>query len=438
MGHVILKKPGRPLPKAAGNRRNTGSIQSFGESKGKRLDSEGQSRKRVDRMEYYSSGEFAGKAHVTQRTIRYYDSKNILKPTYKTGAGARFYTDEDLAKLQQILLLKYLGFSLDDIREITLASADRHFLLDSLLVQRKLVEERAETMHAMMQAIDSAVEALRGKEAIDWESMLELIDMTAMERSLKTQYQNATNIASRIRLHHEYSINPVGWFPWVMEQVRPEEEMKILEIGCGNGALWSENESAVPEQIEITLSDISDGMLRDAKRALGKDRRFHFRRFDGTKIPYKDACFDIVIANHVLFYCDPLEQALEECARVLRPGGRLIAGTYGAAHMREVTSLVQEFNPEIVLAAEHLYDRFGLENGEEILRRHFREVSMRRYEDAIEIADAEPLIAYILSCHGNQNRLLLDRYKEFHEFVAQKVKGGFHITKDAGIFVASR
>ena len=65
---------------------------------------------------YYSSGEFARMAHVTLRTIRYYDKQNILKPSYVTDAGARFYTDEDFARLQQILLLKYLGFSLDDIR----------------------------------------------------------------------------------------------------------------------------------------------------------------------------------------------------------------------------------------------------------------------------------------------------------------------------------
>ena len=41
---------------------------------------------------YYSSGEFARMAHVTLRTIRYYDKQNILKPSYVSDAGARFYT----------------------------------------------------------------------------------------------------------------------------------------------------------------------------------------------------------------------------------------------------------------------------------------------------------------------------------------------------------
>ena len=77
---------------------------------------------------FYSSGQFAKKAHVTLRTIRYYDNQDILKPSFVTEYGARFYTDEDFVRLQQILLLKYLGFSLEDIKEMTIEDADYHFL----------------------------------------------------------------------------------------------------------------------------------------------------------------------------------------------------------------------------------------------------------------------------------------------------------------------
>lgn len=44
---------------------------------------------------YYLSGEFVRMAQMTLRTIRYYDKQNILKPSYVTDAGARFYTDEN-------------------------------------------------------------------------------------------------------------------------------------------------------------------------------------------------------------------------------------------------------------------------------------------------------------------------------------------------------
>ena len=81
-------------------------------------------------------------AQVTLRTIRYYDQHDILKPSLVTPSGARFYTDEDFAKLQQILLLKFLGFSLDEIREMTIDDSDYHFMLNSLNIQLKLVHEK--------------------------------------------------------------------------------------------------------------------------------------------------------------------------------------------------------------------------------------------------------------------------------------------------------
>ena len=88
--------------------------------------------------QYYTSGEFAKRAHVSIRTIHYYDQKNLLKPATHTKGGARLYTDQDFAKLQQILLLKYLGFSLSDIREMTIGSGDKQLLRNSLQIQKRL------------------------------------------------------------------------------------------------------------------------------------------------------------------------------------------------------------------------------------------------------------------------------------------------------------
>ena len=97
----------------------------------------------MQKDDLYSSGEFAKMAHVSVRTIRYYDKQNILKPTYITDYGARFYSHEDLVRLQQILLLKYLGFSLDDIREITIDDSLNLFRIE--LSKCKWLKRRLKT-----------------------------------------------------------------------------------------------------------------------------------------------------------------------------------------------------------------------------------------------------------------------------------------------------
>ena len=427
---------------------------------------------------FYSSGEFARMAQVTLRTIRYYDKQNVLKPSYVSESGARFYTEEDLARLQQILLLKYLGFSLEEIRGMTVSDTDYHFMLNSLQIQLKLVRERIEQMQLVEHAILDTAAAIGKEHAVDWTQMLELIHLTGMEKSLKNQYQNASNIAARIHLHKLYSKNPQGWFEWVFEQCEIRPGMRILELGCGDGTLWTENLARIPKNVEIVVSDISEGMLRDARRAIiageqrlqtedvrdGRQRvggrsddrqsgatlqqteqqenngseRFDFRVIDARQIPYEAGEFDLVIANHVLFYCDDIPKACAQVRRVLKTDGRFVCSAYGSRHMEEISRLVQEFDERIVLAAEKLYERFGRENGEILLKTCFENVAWRQYEDALVIPENEPeaLISYVLSCHGNQGQYITNQYKEFSAFVRKKMKKGFTITKDAGVFVA--
>lgn len=383
---------------------------------------------------YYTSGEFAEKAHVSIRTIRYYDQKNLLKPAARTKSGARRYTDQDFAKLQQILLLKYLGFSLNEIREMTIGAGDAQFLLGSLQIQKRLAEERLEEMKNVITAIDSTSQALKSNRQVDWSQMLKLIHLTAMDQSLSMQYKNATNISARIRLHRDYSVNQEGWFPWLFSNLHLKPGMKILELGAGNGALWSQNIAKVSKNVTIVLSDISEGILADARKTIGDHPQFQYSVFNAQKIPFADNTFDLVIANHMLFYCDDIPKALQEVRRVLKSSATFTCSTYSQKHMHEITDLVQNYNANIVLSSTKLYERFGLDNGRQILKPYFKDISCHKYQDAIELSDSMPIISYILSCHGNQNSILLDHYQDFKQYVEKQVKDGFHITKDAGFF----
>ena len=134
------------------------------------------------------------------------------------------------------------------------------------------------------------------------------------------------------------------------------------------------------------------------------------------------------------------KNALAEIYRILKPGGKLVCSTYGSNHMKEISDLVTSFDNRIRLSSDKLYENFGLENGLEILSHFFKKenVTKKIYEDYLLVDTAEPLIEYILSCHGNQNEYLLDRYSDFKAFVASKTKYGFRITKDSGIFICRK
>ena len=100
--------------------------------------------------------------------------------------------------------------------------------------------------------------------------------------------------------------------------------------------------------------------------------------------------------------------------------------------MKEVSDLVRGFDNRIVLSADELYEKFGKENGEKVLKPYFKSIDWKEYSDWLEIQEGEPLIAYILSCHGNQNQYILNRYNEFRDYVKEKVKKIFLLQKKRG------
>lgn len=389
-------------------------------------------------MRYYKTGEFARMANVSIRTIRYYDQKGLLKPSTKTASGYRLYSDDDFVKLQQILTLKYLGFSLDEIFSMTLKT-DRTSLKQSLELQSKLINQRISHLQSVQEAIVETTHLLDSSTAIDWEKVLHLIHLSTMEDNIVEQYKNAANVEIRIRLHEKYSVNPVHWFNWLYDQYHFCGDENILEIGCGNGQLWMMNKAKISETLKITLSDLSYGMIADAKDNLGEKTNIRYVQADAQHLPFEDNSFDVVIANHVMFYLKDLSLALKEIKRVLKKDGVFFASTYGSHHMKEIRELVQDFNPKVTLSPVSLFDVFGLDNGKDILTPYFNKIEQRNYDDHLEVTDMDEVANYIMSCHGNQLEYISQDYDGFRKLLRTKMKNKkfFYITKEAGLFICT-
>lgn len=378
-------------------------------------------------MNYYKTGQFARLANVSERTIRYYDKIGLLKPSFVMENGYRQYSDLDLLKLQKILSLKHLGFSIEEIFPMVMDSTN---LKESFELQIDLIEDKISHLQSLKDALKRASQS----DNLSWNMILSLVQLSNEETNIIEQYKNAKNLNDRISLHEKYSTNSQGWFNWLFEKIDFSKVNRLLELGCGNGKLWQENKIDLRNR-EIFLSDISEGMVEEVRNKLGSD--FNCIVADAEKIPFKDAYFDSIIANHVLFYLNDLNQGLKEIRRVLRPNGDLYCSTYGSRHMKEITDIVQNFDSRINLSNHSLYDVFGLENGESILKKYFTTVQRMDYQDSLEITESKPLIDYIMSCHGNQNEMLGPRLSEFKEYIEELLQkdGKIVVTKQAGLFV---
>lgn len=382
-------------------------------------------------MNYYKTGQFAKLANVSERTIRYYDKIGLLKPSFVMENGYRQYSDLDLLKLQKILSLKHLGFSIEEIFPMVM---DNTNLKESFELQIDLIEDKISHLQSLKDALKRASQT----PDLSWNMILSLVQLSNEETNIIEQYKNAKNLNDRISLHEKYSTNKQGWFNWLFNQIDFSRVNRLLELGCGNGKLWQENRIDLRNR-EIFLSDISEGMVEEVRNKLGTD--FNCIVVDAEKIPFKDEYFDSIIANHVLFYLNDLDLGLKEIRRVLKPNGILYCSTYGKNHMKEITEIVQNFDSRINLSNHSLYDIFGLENGESILKEYFFNIQRMDYKDSLEITESKPLIDYIMSCHGNQNEILGPRLNEFKEYIEElflKKNGKIFVTKQAGLFICKK
>ena len=264
-----------------------------------------------------------------------------------------------------------------------------------------------------------------------------LTNQTYLQRE---QYRDASNLESRVQLHQRYSTNPYGWHRWVFDQLALPQQCQILELGCGPGHLWLENEDRIADEWEITLSDLSLGMVQEARNNLGGDRQnFRFRVIDAQELPFADGGLDLVIANHMLYHVPRRDRALSEIRRVLRPGGRLYAATNGKDHMRELREWRRKFYPQSIDKGwGEAEENFGLETGKTQLERWFAQVRLARYEDGLAVTEVEPVVAYVESfIEKGAGEGAEEAFKGFlaHELATS---GTIHITKDAGMFKAVR
>lgn len=125
-------------------------------------------------------GDFAEKAGVSVRAIRYYEELGLIRPESHSNGGFRLYGHENLKRIQVINFLKDLGLSLTEIRQIFCAKkpsgGDRHtveFLLGVFEEKLSLVESRLESLNRMKGELARAIKILRSCEICDHKVLLD-------------------------------------------------------------------------------------------------------------------------------------------------------------------------------------------------------------------------------------------------------------------------
>ncbi|WP_291569286.1 class I SAM-dependent methyltransferase [Clostridium sp. UBA4548] len=264
--------------------------------------------------------------------------------------------------------------------------------------------------------------------------------MSVMNKAenVKEQYKDGSNLSIRTKLHDKYSTNKQGFFPWLFEKYEFPKGCRILELGCGNGAQWDKGIHKLPEDCTLVLSDFSEGMVKVVWEKYSSRNNMLAQKVDIQNIPFPDNCFDVVIANHMLYHVPDLSKALSEVNRVLKNGGKFYSATNGNGGMRPfLRDAFKKVNPKLNSFTENF--TFNLQNGKELLSKHFDEVERYDHEDSLAITETQDLVDWLKStitiAHYTDNDLT-DFY-DYFEGIRQK-KGVINIPKETGLFISTK
>lgn len=350
----------------------------------------------------YTAGELAKKLGISARTVRFYDEKGILCPVSYSEAGYRIYDETSVERLQKILMLRFLDFSLEQIEDMM--KAENLSVRQSLKEQERLLMQKLEHMERVLAAVREA-------QAVDddtlWDKLRQIVDIMQEREFVIEQYRDDNNLNKRINIH-DFSTAKVGFHPWMFDKLHFEPGMKILDIGCGNALFWKTVAPALPENLEIHLTDYSEGMLDSARENVEeiqrafpeKKLRFIFMQKDAENFSYQEFSspgFDRIMANHMLPHVEKEKRPAlyKTILSLLKKDGIFSCSLIGQEHNREMHQLVKRYYPQIKIPSAS-FDIF-LETAEEELKNYFGRIEWWEQENDLLVPDAKIVYDYVAS-----------------------------------------
>ena len=257
-----------------------------------------------------------------------------------------------------------------------------------------------------------------------------------------SQYSSSKKYEARIYLSKKFKTNPKSKHEWIFEHFPKNENLNILELGCGTGLFWLANRNNIIKSWSIILSDYSEGMLETAHNSLSRlNYNFQYKIVNAENIQYPDNSFDIILANNMLYHIQDRDTVINNIKRILKDSGVFIASTMGKNDLFELHNHLYTFLENNDNKFKEY--TFSLDNGMEQLTKHFKNVILERYDNKLEINEIDAIINYYLSFNGIYDNVIVlpeEQINDFKIYLQNILERDKIITtaRDEGIFICKK
>ena len=369
-----------------------------------------------------TSGEIAKKVGVSQKAVRLYDEKGLLKPSGYSEGNYRLYDKEALNVLEKIIALKKVGFSLEEIRD-RLNSSDEQNIELALREQVRLMEEKKYQINKAMKTINGILE--RNVKNLDWDNAADIIRMINSDQNADERHWDAL----------KHTGTEMDWYVRIFHSLGIRENSKVLDLGCGYSKLWRNNWKEIKRGTQIYGYDLHGTWAGDFveyvlehKNELAEDVEICIQFFDveteeaWSQIHLEEK-YDYIIAHYIGSVLRDKESFFKHISQALSDDGMF---SFNGAYVRDWHSWLKNVLGGLGCEGRFLEDMINQEIMQKdelraLLSKYFGKVESVLLPNIWHYSDAEDLFLKLLSVYPQQEKLLRKAEKEMKEFFAKKI-----------------
>lgn len=372
--------------------------------------------------EKMTSGEIAKKVGISQKAVRLYDQKGLLKPTGYSEGNYRLYDKEALIILEKIIALKQVGFSLEEIRD-RLNTDDEQDIETILQEQVRLMEEKKYQLEKSIQAINRTLERKDG--TLNWDDAAEIIRLIGKDQSADERRWDAL----------KHTGKEIEWYVRIFNSLALKENSKVLDLGCGYAELWRKNWSDIPKGVQILGYDLHGTWADDFVNYIDKNKKYLPENVN-VEVEFMDietdeawknipsqGKYDCIIAHYINDVLQDKEKFFERVSGVLSETGMF---SFNGANVNDWSGWLKGIFDKLGLESDFLdtLTQQEMANRDTLcgtLCNHFGKVESVLLPNTWHYEDAEDLYEKILRVYPKHEKNLRKSEKLLLDYLSDKI-----------------
>ena len=370
-----------------------------------------------------TSGEIAKKAGVSQKAVRLYDEKGLLKPSDYSEGNYRLYDKEALQILEKIVALKAIGFSLEEIRD-NLVAGDAVDIEEALRMQLKVMEEKRWQIEKVITSINRTLE--RKDKKLDWDDVAEIVQNVSIDLKADEGHWDAL-------LHTSQELD---WYVKVFRSLDIKKNEKVLDLGCGFSKLWRNNWTDIPVGTKVYAYDMHGswaddfaGFLEENRSTLPKDVEINItfedlEKEEAWKNIKKEKDYSLIVAHYISDELRDVEKFVERAGKVLAKGGVF---SFNCVQVNSWSEYFKGLFDEIGVKADFIDQKIEEDGKErdayvEMLKKYFSDLKLVTLPTKWHYTDSKEIVDKMIKFYPDQEKLILAYEKKIRAVLDKAIK----------------